>query len=264
MEKQWVKQRHIAWSPFALTEVGASSAIVNGIYNGNPNAVSAGFPQNGRIPFFRTGAEDIGDANTNMAKNGAFDWRFDVYGLAVQLCFPRVIIDGADLLDINGALTSDPLAARKLGSTYTRFAELYLNNSRCVVELAGQFISDLKLTWVGSGPMPSVRGLSISSGPNQDYTDPEDPEADISPSVCAFSVTTGGHGKKDLWNFANGLTIEEQRTVTIYTETDASVVALINSDLLAAGMLYEDALIGIRVKAGLYGERTIQANYGAA
>lgn len=263
MEKQWVKQRHLAFSPFAITEVTASQAVLNQIYKGFPSAVSAGFPEDGRIPFFRAGAEDIGDANTNMAKNGAFDWPFRVYGLAIQLIFPRVIIDGADLRDANGQLLSDPLAARKLASRYTRFAELYLNNSRAVVELAGQPVADLKLTWVGSGPMPIVRGLSISSGPGQNYVDPDDPQEDVHPSVAAFAVTTGGHGKKDLWNFANGLEITEQTTVTVYTETDSDVVELINSEILADGDLYEDVFVGIRPKCGLYGERTILSNYGA-
>ena len=258
---EFVRQNFTAVSPFAITEVGANAATLAGIYQGNQDAVSAGFPATGIIPFLRVGSDDIGEANTNIKRQGSFDWLFDVERIGLKMVFPRSIVDGADLLDASGAPVPDNLAARKLASRYTRIAELYFNHTRLLFQIVETKILDVKLTWVGSGPSTVVEGLSIQHGPDQSFTTGVDPVVEVNPSVAAFSVRTGGNGKKDLWNLGR-VRIEELRTITLQTYTDGAIVDQINT-LLASGNLYEDAKIGIRIKAYLLGPRTKKANYGA-
>ncbi len=255
---EFVRQNFTAVSPFAITEVGANAATLAGIYQGNQDAVSAGFPSTGIIPFLRVGSDDIGEANTNIKRQGSFDWLFDVERIGLKMVFPRSIVDGADLLDGAGAPVTDNLAARRLASRYTRIAELYFNHTRLLFQIVETKILDVKLTWVGSGPSTVVEGLSIQHGPDQSFLVGE---TEVNPSVAAFSVRTGGNGKKDLWNLGR-VRIEELRTITLQTYTDGAIVNQINA-LLAAGNLYEDAKIGIRIKAYLLGPRTKKANYGA-
>ena len=259
---EFVRQNFTAVSPFAITEVGANAATLAGIYQGNQDAVSAGFPATGIIPFLRVGSDDIGEANTNIKRQGSFDWLFDVERIGLKMVFPRSIVDGADLLDGTGAPVTDNLAARMLASRYTRIAELYFNHTRLLFQIVETKILDVKLTWVGSGPSTVVEGLSIQHGPDQSFSTGVDPVIEVNPSVAAFSVRTGGNGKKDLWNLGR-VRIEELRTITLQTYTDGAIVNQINA-LLAAGNLYEDAKIGIRIKAYLLGPRTKKANYGAA
>jgi len=260
--RAYVRQNWPAVSPVAITEVGAAAATIAGIYRGNPQSVFAGFPLSGVLSFFRAGSEDIGEANTNLKRQGTFDWLFDVKQIGLKMVFPRSIVDGADLFDILGAPVIDNLAARKLVSRYTRIAELFFNNSRLLFQLVETKIVDIKLTWAGSGPASIVEGLSIAHGPEQHFETIVDGEpVEVNPSVGAFSLRTGGHGKEDLWKM--GLVrLDELRTITIQTTTDPDIVTEINN-LLAAGNLYEDAAVGIRLKAYLYGSRVKKANYGS-
>ena len=262
----WIKQRWVPWSPFAITENGASQETIRGIYKGARSAVSSGFPEDGVIPFFRAGRDNVGQANSNVqVSDGKFDWPLEVAGIALKVVFPRSIVDGCDLRDIDGNLLADPLAARKLASRYTRFFELFVNNSMLIFRIAEDEIARVPLEWVGSGPASHVEGLSISSGPAQTYSlDPiEDNAPKVSPSVAAFSARIGDQGKKDLWNLGEGALLVEQQSIELVTVTDANIVQIINNEILGKGFLYEDAKVGIRIKVGLYGDRTKQANYGA-
>lgn len=264
----WIKQRFLAWSPFSITETTINERLLKQIYRGNPASVSAGFPSDGKITFFRTGGPDIGEANSNLLSQAKFDYMLDVAAISLQVVFPRSICDGADLKDLDGRLVTDPLAARKLASRYTRFFELYIHNSTLAFDIAGSEICKVPLEWVGSGPTTHVEGLSISGGPSLvgGPTTPGTTETPMArlhvPSVSAFSARVG-NGKAELWNLGDGVRIDEQQTINIVTTTDANIVKIINEELLSEGSLYEDARVGIRIKAGLYGDRTRKAVYGA-
>lgn len=261
-ERKYVRQNWVAVSPVAITEVNATAAMLAGIYNANPQSVFAGFPASGILSFYRAGSEDIGEANTNVKRQGSFDWLFDVTAVGAKMVFPRSIVDGADLFTAIGAPVTDNLAARKLLSRYTRIAELFFNNSRFLFQIVETKIVDTKLTWIGSGPASIVEGLSISHGPNQSFTTGVDPVVTVNPSVGAFSVRTGGHGKADLWKLGM-VRLDELRTITVQITTDPFVVEELNT-LLASGNLYEDANVGIRIKTYLFGSRVKKSNYGAA
>lgn len=268
--QDWVKQRHLAFSPFAVTEVNAPQAVIDGIYNGNRGAVSPGFPSDGKISFFRVTSEDIGLPNTNLLKQASFDWPYDVAGIFFQVVFPRSIVDGADLHDTATppALVADPLGARRLASRYSRLFQLFVSNTMLYMWVAEDNLVRVPLAWVGTGPAVWTEGLSISSGENETFDVLAEP---VSPSTSAFSCRIGLEGKKDLWDVAvkdaegvlKGIRIPEQQGFKLYTQTDPRIVALLNDQIFASGLLYEDRAVGVRFQAGFYGDRTRKANYGA-
>lgn len=263
---QYVKQRVVPWGVFAVTESGAPDSITRGIYKGAREAVSAGFPEDGVISFFRAGRDAVGQANSNVqVSDGKFDWPLEIAGLAFKIVFPRSIVDGSDLRAADGVTpVTDPFAARMLASRYTRFFELVVNNTMLIMRIAEDEIARVPLEWIGSGVSTHVEGLSISSGetaPLPSGTSGE-PGQIYRPSVSAFSCSVGT-GKKDLWSLGEGALLVEQQSIEILTITDSTVVDEINRNILRHGYLYEDARIGIRLKVGLFGDRTKQANYGA-
>ncbi len=280
---RWVKQVFLASSPVVITDLSTTTAEFSQILQGNAQSVFRGIPSSGRISFFRAGSEDIGEPNTNLLKQAAFDYPFDVASIGFQVSFPRCIVDGSDLKNADGTAITDPLAARRLASRYTRFFELFVNNTMLNFWVTEDIIAQVPLEWAGSGPMVWTEGLSISSGELETYLVGE---AVISPSVAAFSARVGFMGKNDTWNLMTegdqrdgqgrpirkGVRIVEQMGFRFYTQTDPTVVSTLNDLVFAAtgagtgggpNRLYEDRKVGIQLTGLLFGDRTIQANYGA-
>lgn len=282
-DQRWVKQVFLASSPVVVTDLSTTDLELENILQGNSSSVFRGIPASGRLSFFRAGSEDIGEPNTNMLKQAAFDYPFDVASIGFQVSFPRCIVDGADLLNADGTRPTDPLAARRLASRYARFFELFVNNTMLNFWVTEDIIAQVPLEWAGSGPMVWTEGLSISSGELETY---DVGQTTVSPSVAAFSARVGFMGKNDTWNLMTegeerdpsgrpvrkGVRIVEQMGFRFYTQTDPTVVSTLNALVFAAtgagtgggpNRLYEDRKVGIQLTGLMFGDRTIQANYGA-
>lgn len=260
-----LRSHHILHGHVALIDVGADDDRDADILRGHRASIFRGLPAHGRIDYMLGTAQDIGESNTNLtssAQNG-LDFFLLVEQLGFEIVYPRSLCDGAELLDTTFSFRpTDHLAGRKLASRYTRFHELFVGATHLVLAIGGEVRQRIPLEFVGSGLTTKVEGLAVSVGGTQGYDNGgEDLDADVVPSVAAFSAQLG-HGRRDTYSLGEGLELDDETKFELYTVTDTDIVEVINTRLLANGFLHEDRFPGIRLKPTLEGQRYRRVGVG--
>jgi len=274
-EMPYVQSRFMAWSPIALTSTGLADAYKDKIYKGQEDSVLEGIPTDGKLSWFTTAAQKLGEANA-VGSGERFDWTVHCKALAFQMDFARYMIDGADLHELDGTAAGIvtpgapdmDLAARILLSHYTRFAALFYRHTHVIFSVADTELHRVRLSKIGTGPRSVTEGLSVAAG----QTSPGAGETTRTPAVGAFSVRCGDNGLRDLWDLTddqgNGVWLPDEQKFSITTVTDPNIVAHLNTRIFGnrgdatLPNLYEDAKYGIRLKFGILADRTRPAAYG--